>query len=175
MEIRGRMWMGAGTLGVAVAATVAVMAQGRADVGDPGSLSALTGEIRQLRLAVEDSTRSQTQTQALSVYLSAEQARLVQLSSRLDAARKDLDALTSQSRDLASGLSETASTMARTTNAVEREQLVRQSREIEQEQRSVAAREQQARAREADLSQSLDVENARWTDLIGRLEQAIKR
>ena len=35
-----------------------------------GSLAALTSEVRQLRLAVEDATRSQTQTQALSVYLS---------------------------------------------------------------------------------------------------------
>ena len=53
-----------------------------------GSLTALTAEVRQLRLAVEESMRSQAQTQALGVYLSAQQSRILQVASRLDAVPK---------------------------------------------------------------------------------------
>jgi hypothetical protein len=79
--------------GVAVAlvvsSAVAVMAQNQSE-SQGGSLAALTAEIRQLRLAVEEATRSQTQ--ALGVYLSVQQARLVEVAARVDAAREELDA-----------------------------------------------------------------------------------
>jgi len=69
----------------------ALLAQGRTEE-TAGSLAALTAEVRQLRLAVEESARRQTQTQAISIYLAAQQSRMVQLSTRLDAVRKELGA-----------------------------------------------------------------------------------
>src|SRR5688500_14852551 len=59
-----------------------------------GSLAALTAEVRQLRLSVEELARSQTKTQALAVYLSAQQSRLQQADQQLAVARRELDAAT---------------------------------------------------------------------------------
>ena len=89
-------WLGAAVLTVTFAA--AVMAQGRNDGNDGGaSLAAVTSELRQLRMAVEELTRSQTQTQALGVYLSAQQSRVLQVATRLDSARKDLEGVSIRS------------------------------------------------------------------------------
>lgn len=63
------------------------------------SMAALTAAVRQLRVAVEQLARSQQETQALSVYLSAQQGRLVQATQQLDAARKDVDSAVESSRD----------------------------------------------------------------------------
>jgi hypothetical protein len=40
---------------------------------------------------------------------------------------------------------------------------------------ALTAEEQQARSREGELSQAMQLEDARWSDLISRLEQLIKR
>jgi hypothetical protein len=166
-------WSGAAVL--TVSCTVALVAQGRTDVTDPGSLAALTAEIRQLRLAVEESTRTQTQTQALGVYLSVQQARLVQVAARLDAARKDLDAASVKSRQMSAALAGTEDALPRVTNPEVRTQLDQEGRAIKQQLESLVLQEQLARSRETELLQMLQVEDARWTDLISRLEQLLKK
>ena len=105
-----------------------------------GSLAALTAEVRQLRLVIEELAKGQTalakdqtQTQALAVYLSVQQSRILQVTARLDATR---DELAEAETDL-------------------------QKRE--------------AASREAELFQMLQVEEARWVDLIARLERVIKQ
>jgi hypothetical protein len=150
-------------------------AQGRTDATDPGSLAALTAEIRQLRLVVEESTRTQTQTQALGVYLSVQQARLVQLAARLDTARKDLDVAMVKSRQMSVALAGTEDALPRVTNPETRNQLEAEGRALKQELESVALQERLAQSREAELVQMLQAEDARWTDLISRLEQLIRR
>lgn len=170
---RRLMWCGAAVL--AVSGAVTLLAQARADLADPNSLAALTAEIRQLRLAVEESTRTQTQTQALGVYLSAQQARVLQVAARLDAARKDLDAVTVRSRQMSAELAGTEDALPRATNPEVRIQLDLQGRALKQELETVAVQEHLARSREAELQQQLQAEDARWADLISRLEQLIKR
>jgi septal ring factor EnvC (AmiA/AmiB activator) len=68
------------------------------------SLAALTSEVHLLRVAVEKSTQTQTQLQGLSVYLSAQQSRLIQTSARVDTIRKDLDIAFRDSKTLADRL-----------------------------------------------------------------------
>jgi hypothetical protein len=46
---------------------------------------------------------------------------------------------------------------------------------IKQSVATATAREQELRNRETELAQALQAEEARWTDLTSRLEQAIKR
>lgn len=167
-------WFGAAILAVGCAA--AVLAQGRNDVSDAGgSLAALTAEVRQLRLAVEESARSQVQTQALSAYLSAQQSRVVQVATRLDAARRDLDAVSVRSREIATQLANIEDDLPRATDPKQRAQLEDADRNLKSEQRTVGFQEQQARNREGELSQAQQLEDARWTDLVSRLEQLIKR
>lgn len=166
-------WCGAAVAALSCAAVLT--AQGKPDAVDPGSMSGLTAEIRLLRLAVEESSRAQTQTQALGVYLSAQQARLVQVAARLDAARKDLDAASARVARLSMAQAENEEARLRTVKPEDRIQVEAEQRAIKQELDDVRAQEQLARNREAELSQMMQTEDARWADLISRLEQLIKR
>jgi len=89
-----------------------------------------------LRLAVEESTRSHTQTHALGVYRSVQQSRLVQAAGRLDAARRDLDEGTVRTKHLAVELTNNEDEASRSTKP--------------------------------ELK-------ARWTDLIVKLEQLVRK
>jgi hypothetical protein len=167
-------WLGVVVLGLGCA--VAVAAQDRSGVPVTGaSLDTLTAELKQLRVAVEELTRSQTQTQALGVYLSVQQSRMLQVSARLDAARKDLDVAAIRSRDLAGQLVNIEEQLRTVTEPDHRAQLENAVRQLKYEQGTVSLQEQQARAREVELYQTLQVEEARWNDLISRLEQLTKR
>ena len=158
----------------AAGSAAVVLAQEKNDATN-GSLAALTAEIRQLRVAVEESTRSQTQTQALGVYLSVQQSRILQAATRLESARKELDAVSLRSREIASQLENFQGEIIRVTEPQRRAQLEDANQQLKFEQRRVVEQEQQARAREAELSLALQVEESRWTDLITRLEQLIRR
>src|SRR4051794_31521980 len=104
-------WCGAAVVLSACCAT-AVLAQGRTDAGD-GSLTALTAELRQLRTAVQQLAQSQTQTQALGVYLSVQQSRIVQAANRMDAVRKDLDSAVVRSQDVENQLASMTDELSR--------------------------------------------------------------
>jgi hypothetical protein len=74
-------WLGVTIL--SVCCIPATWAQGRTEgIDSATSLAPLTSELRQLRMAVEELTRSQTQTQALGVYLSVQQSRILQVAAR---------------------------------------------------------------------------------------------
>jgi len=163
------------TAAVIATCTVVVMAQAATEAPGAGSLAAVTAELRQLRLAVEESTRSQTQTHALGVYLSAQQSRLVQVSARLDAARRELDAVTIRSRETSTDLANTEDALLRVAKPEAKSQLEMQGRMLKHELDKVAPQLQQAQTREAELSQMLQAEEARWTDLIARLEQLVRK
>ena len=65
--------------------------------------------------------------------------------------------------------------LSRVTDEKERLALEEENRSIALERKRISVQEQQSRNREAELSQALQLENDRWTDLIARLEQLIKR
>jgi hypothetical protein len=76
MLAQNRKVLWCGVASMVVGCAVAVFAQRANPTDTDGSFAALVAEIRQLRVAIEQSTRSQTQTQALAVYLSTQQSRL---------------------------------------------------------------------------------------------------
>jgi hypothetical protein len=149
--LRRVTWGGAAIL-IAGGAAVA-FAQDRVDRYDGGgSLAALTAEIRQLRLAVEELAKGSTQTQALAVYASLQQSRA--LSSQILGLEDDL---------------------ARGTTPERRAQIEMALRDLKREQEQTDDAERQARSREGELYQALQLEESRWSDVISRLEQVIKR
>ena len=165
--------------GTAVMLTVcccgaALLAQSRSD-GVDGSLTALTAELRQLRVAVEELGRSQTQTQALAVYLSVQQSRIVQVANRLDAAQKDVDSATLRSQDVETRLANLTDELPRATEPQRRAALQDGIRGMKAEERHLDLELQQARGRESELSQGMQLEVSRWNDLISRLEQLISK
>ena len=118
----------------AAGSAAVVLAQEKNDATN-GSLAALTAEIRQLRVAVEESTRSQTQTQALGVYLSVQQSRILQGATRLESARKELDAVSLRSREIASQLENFQGEIIRVTEPQRRAQLEDANQQLKFEQR----------------------------------------
>ena len=169
-----------GVLTVAVCGVVLARGQGLApDMA--GSLSALTAEVRQLRLSVERSAQAQGQIQAMAVYLSAQQSRLLQVSARADALRKDLDVSTREARRFADEIAElekalTMPLSAQPPGAIPMQaQLEAQLSEARRGLATATAAEADLRSRESEASVALQTELARWTEMINRLEQATRQ
>ena len=135
-----------------------------------GSLAALTAEVRQLRVAVEELARSQTETQALGVYLSAQQDRLQQADQQLAAARRELDSAAAAKDDLEVQLADMVAQQSRATSPDVRNELGDAIKGLQFEQGRVEATLHQARSRADELSRVVRSEEDRWNDLVGRLE-----
>jgi chromosome segregation ATPase len=139
--------------------------------GDDGSLAALTAEVRQLRVAVEDLARAQAETQAMGVYLSAQQNRVQRVAAQLDAVRNDLDAATVRSRSFEDELTRLGSALPRITDHQERAGVESAILATEAERNSADLAIQQVRSRESDLSRTLALEEDRLNDLLARVER----
>lgn len=135
-----------------------------------GSLAALTAEVRQLRLAVEELARSQSQTQALTVYLSAQQSRMQQADQQLAAVREQIDSSTAVSQDMEARLTNLLAEQSRVPPD-QRAQLEDAINGVRSEQARIDRELQQARGRENDLSRVVRSEETRFNELITRLEQ----
>lgn len=164
----------AAALAVVGGATV-VLGQSRGEPGDLGSLAALTTEVRELRVAVQQLSQTQSQAQALGVYLSVQQSRVLQVSSQLEAARKDVETATGHVNELATKLADLEEQLPNVTDAGERRAIQAETRVVRRERALAAAQEQQTRNRELELSQSLQNEESRWSGLISRLEALTQR
>ena len=159
---------------IILAATTATLVAQTSEVG-AGSLGELTAEIRRLRFAIEQSTRTQTQAQALGIFLSAQQSRILQVTARLDGARKELEAIAHQSTERANHLAELEAHILKVSDPNEHAAIEDRTRGLKLEMKASSTREQQARAREADVLQAWQQEEARWNDLIARLQQLLER
>lgn len=174
MFVRNRR--GLAKAGIAVAMTMsaaAVIAQRSTDAPG-GSLADVAAELRQLRLAVEESTRRQTETHALGVFVSGQQSRLVQATTRLDGARRELDVVSNRSNQLSTALTDSEAEI-RSAKPEERPALELHARRLKEELEMIGPQLQRAQMREAELSQVLQAEEARWTDLLTKLEQLVRR
>ena len=160
-------------LAIAGGATV-VLGQSRGEPAD-GSMAALTAEVRQLRLAVQQFAQTQSQTQALGVYLSVQQTRLLQVSSQLESARLELDGVARQSNEVTGKLAELEEELPRLSDPTKRTAVEEAIREMRREQQLATAREQQLRNRELELSQTMQTEESRWSSLLTRLEALTQR
>ncbi len=109
------------------------------------------------------------------MYLSAQQSRLIQVGAQLDSVRKELTDASARSQEFANLLSGAQSEAAQATSVEEREQANDMGRMFKQQAASAAERERQIRERESVLTQVLQTEEARWLDLMTRLEQSFKR
>lgn len=135
-----------------------------------GSLAALTSEVRQLRLAVEELARSQSETQALTVYLSAQQSRMQQADQQLAAVRDQIASTTAVRQDLETRLARLLADQPR-ASPDRRAQLEDAINDVRSEQARIDLQLQEARSRENDLSRVVQSEETRFNELINRLEQ----
>jgi len=170
---RLRLWLVAAF--IPAVAGVALLGQGTSNFDPNPGLRELTAEVRQLRIAVEESMRPQAQTQALGVYLTVEQGRIAQLTTRLDAVRKEIEGAEAQSARLTADAAGLDAALSRETEPARHRQLEIQLRGLRQELDGVTVQLQLIRSREAEIAQALQVEETRWSDLISRLEKVIKK
>ncbi len=133
-------------------------------------MAALTAEVRQLRIAVEEFARAQTETQALGAYLSARQGRLMQTTQQLDAVRKEIDAVTAGSGEIEERLARYSEELSGATGA-HRAAIEMAIRATEAERSRLELELPRARARENDLSRTLALEEDRWNDALSRMER----
>jgi chromosome segregation ATPase len=135
------------------------------------SMAALTAEVRQLRIAVEQLARSQTETQALSVYLSAQQGRVAQARQRYDTVRRETEGAATQREDMQAELARLTAELPRANSPAHRADIETSIRLFQVEANGADNQLQQARAREDEASRALAREEDRWSDLLARMEQ----
>lgn len=109
------------------------------------------------------------------MYLTVEQSRVVQVTTRLDQARREVDGAEAQSRRLTAEAANLETALSRETEPDKRRQMELQYRFTKQELDGAGAQLLQIRNREGDLSQALQLEEGRWNDLISKLEQVIRK
>ena len=143
------------------------------------SLAALVHEVRLLRATLEKSTQAHTQTQALSVYLSALQNRLNQSVERMDTLRRELsgvdrmvemceDEFQTNERLLSSGHHAFLTAEQRATTVERQAELKTQLERYKKQQADVGAQ-----LSEATTTTREDM--ARWTEMVARLDQLTRR
>ena len=135
------------------------------------SMAALTAEVRQLRVAIEQLARSQAETQTLGMTLSAQQGRILQVTQQLDAVRKEIGAASAGSQGLEAQLAGFRDEISRVTEPGQRAGFESAMRGIEEERSRLELELQQARSRENDLSRALALEEDRWRDTLERMER----
>lgn len=135
------------------------------------SMAALTAEVRQLRLAVEELARSQAETQALGMTLSAQQGRIQQIRQQLDAVRGGIMAAEMMNQGFDGQLAGARSELAGTTDRAQRAELENAIRALEADSSQRELELQQARAQESELDRALALEEGRWNDTLARMER----
>ena len=160
---------------VAIPAAGAVRAQLPQANDTASAIKELTVEIRTLRSAIERTSESQLQSQVLGLYLNLQQNRVAQATARLDGFRRELEGLTNRDRELAQAAASGDLALTQETDPAKRKAMEQEQRAMKEEAERVSVQLQQVRNREAEASQSSQTEEARWTDLISRLEQLLKK
>lgn len=172
---RGRVTIVAAIAMLAGAAWATVRAQGLGP-SSSGSLAELTAEVRQLRTVIQEAGRSQTQIQALSISLTAQHSRLNQVSARLDKSEEELQAASAKTAEAAKIVEEFQRQLTRTTlTAEERSRAEGYVREGKVDVDRLLAEENRIRQRQAELLAAFRADEARWLELVAKLDEIIKR
>ena len=171
----GRMKVAVGVAVILAAAVVTTWAQGLGP-SNTGSLAELTAEVRQLRMVVQEAGRNQSQMQALGIALTAQQSRLQQVGARMEATQQELEKAQATSQQLAAVFSSAQD--ARTSQNLSAEDRAGRAEALkmfrEQLDRAQAA-ENAIRTRLSDLATSFRNEEARWLELVAKLDEVVKR
>ena len=155
-------------------ATVALLGASQVPVTDASSaLASIASEIRLLRGSIEKANDNEVQIQAISVFLTNEQGRLVQVGNRLDSIRHDLDIATANSREAAVAVAGMESRLPDVPTQ-RRDQWEASIADAKKSAGAAAQRESDLRVRERDALQEFQTERDQYTAMVARLQQFIK-
>jgi hypothetical protein len=143
------------------------------------ALRDLVGEVRALRGVIENYTQGQARVQTTTELLAIQQRRAADATARLDATRRELDAVILEGRDLAMRLS-TADDEARQAqgnpqlDAKKRQQFDLALQQIKQGLEQQSQHEQLLRARESEFVSAAGLEEARWSELVDQVTRSLR-
>jgi hypothetical protein len=132
-----------------------------------GSIAALTAEVRQLRVAVQELAHSQAEAQTRTAVLSDQQRRVERTTEQLQSIRDSIAGRTQRMGEIDSTLSSLIEELSLARQADRRQYLEMMGRELRLERSRIEAELQQARSHESELSRALQIEQRRWDDLVG--------
>jgi len=170
----GRTKIGFAVAAIVIVAGISTWAQGLGPSAS-GSLSELTSEVRQLRVAIQDAARGQNQMQALNISLTAQHSRLTQVSSRLDASNEELQKASAKTQAATKGLLEIQSMAGGATTAQDRAGYDAMMKQMRYQVDVATEEENQIRTRQSDLLNAFRMEETRWRELVAKLEEILKK
>jgi hypothetical protein len=132
-----------------------------------GSIAALTAEVRQLRIAVQELAHNQAEAHTRTAVLSDQQKHIERTTEQLQSIRDSIAGRTQRMSEIDSTLSSLPEELSLTRQADRRQYLEMMGRELRLERSRIEAELQQARSQESELSRALQIEQRRWDDLVG--------
>jgi len=132
-----------------------------------GSIAALTAEVRQLRVAVQELARSQQDAQILSANLSAQENRVEQAAEELQNIRARIESATFDINRIDIRLSSLTEELSVATAAGRRRELEQQIRTLTTEKNIQESELQLARRLENEQLRVLQTEQGQWDALAG--------
>ena len=135
-----------------------------------GSIATLTAEIRQLRAAIDNLARNQKEAQTLSILVQAQQNRIDQTSSQLDAVREEIKSTTEQIQNIETTIVNLSDKLMITTERNDRNQFENMVRDLKTEQEVLEKTLLGNRDQEEKLSRELQIEEAQWNTLVSKFD-----
>jgi hypothetical protein len=129
-----------------------------------------------MRVVIQDAGRTQTQMQALGIALTAQQSRLTQVGARLDAAQDELLKAQEKTQQFISVVTNAQNvTLPQSATVTERAEHAEVLKMMRDQANQAQAAENAIRARINDLTNSFRAEEARWMELVAKLDEVVKR
>jgi chromosome segregation ATPase len=158
----------------------AVMLSAQTREADGSITRELVNEVRALRAAVERYGEGQIQTQTITGLMEIQQRLLNDLNTRLDALRRDLDVAAQKTNELTQQLasveqSQANPSMTTAASAEKRREMEAYRTHLRDQTDTHTAHIHRLNARETDLLNQIAAEQVKWNELVGRLDQFIRR
>jgi chromosome segregation ATPase len=156
---------------VTVGATFSLRAAPELGQAQVDPVTALLGEVRALRIAMERSATVSPRLQLTIARLNIEEQRIAQLAAQVDQVRRELTAATLESQKLSEAVAEMENGLQTATDDKVRKGYEYEQVALKGRMSAQARLQEQLRARENEAEQSLSTEQARWADLNARLDE----
>jgi chromosome segregation ATPase len=170
METLRRSWkLGLAVVVLAGAAWATARAQGPGQASS-GQMVELISEVKLMRAALQEMATGQSQMQTLGMQLTAQQARITQVSASLDAADAQLAEVARRSKDVARKITNAKTLFGITPDPNQRTTTGQLIDGLKQLSAELAREESQLRSRVSRLTSTLAAEEQRSQTLSGRLD-----
>jgi chromosome segregation ATPase len=159
----------------------AVMLSAQARDGDSPVSRELVNEVRALRAVIERYADTQIQTQAITGLMDVQQRRLADVNARLDALRREVGQASQEVNRLTQELTsaERLSENAFVKNGISLDDSRREVEGVRNHARNQVeintTHLQSLQTRESEMLNQLAAEEGKWNELVGRLDQWLRR